>query len=350
VLLYNYADVRIQRFFVEGANPEPAVYRHLLDRLADGPADLPALEGDAPTRNPLAVETALGVLRRAGAVARIEDPVTGDVRFSVGPGDDGAAPGSKGIARDIARGDLPLDLGALRAKREGDEERLRAICAYAAGATCRRAYVLRWFGSDEARDECGACDRCEKFGRPEPRTLTDDERRVVRIALSGVARVDDRYGRSRLAHFLAGSRTKEVLGAGLDRLPTYGKLAHLSLRRIGDLLEGLADEGLVRRRVLDGPGSPAVLGLTDEGRRVMVDDPPLTLALPALVDPPKARPARAAGARRGRTNGGARGDGASAGGATGELRLAESAPRWEPSAEEDASLRGGAVPAKEVRP
>jgi ATP-dependent DNA helicase RecQ len=274
VLLYNYADVRIQRFFVEGANPEPAVYRHVLDRLAEGLLDVGALGSDAPTRNPMAVETAVGVLRRSGALARVEDPVTGDERYALAPG--------------VRPGEVPLDLEALAAKREGDEERLRAVCAYAAGSVCRRAFVLHYFGSDEARDACGACDRCEKVGRPDARALTDDERRIVRIALSGVARVDDRYGRSRIAHFLAGSRTKEVLGAGLDRLPTHGKLAHLPLRRIADLLEALADEGLLRRRLLDGPGSPAILSVTEEGRRVMRDDPAVTLALPSLSDGAKA--------------------------------------------------------------
>jgi ATP-dependent DNA helicase RecQ len=287
VLLYNYADVRIQRFFVEGANPEPAIFRHVIECTADGADDLASIESDAPTRNAMAVATAVGVLRRAGVLVRTEDPVTGDERYSLAPG--------------VQRGEIPLDLEALRAKREGDDERLRSMCAFAAGSTCRRAFILRYFGSDEVRDACGACDRCERVGRPEPRLLTDDERRIVRIALSGVARVDDRYGRSRIAQFLLGSRTKEVVDAGLDRLPTWGKLAHLPLRRIGDLLEALADEGLLRRRVLDGPGSPAVLALTDEGRRVMQRDTPLTLALPPLADAPRAAPARGRARRTARS-------------------------------------------------
>ncbi|MCE9638401.1 MAG: ATP-dependent DNA helicase [Planctomycetes bacterium] len=279
VLLYNFADVRIQRFFIDGANPEPAVYRHVLDRCADGLIDLSAIEGDAPTKNQVAVETAVRTLRRAGALVRVEDPATGDERYVLAP--------------DTPRGEVPLDLDALAAKREGDDERLRAICGYASGSTCRRAVVLRYFGSDDVRDACGACDRCEKVDRPATRALNDDERRIVRIALSGVARVDDRFGRSRIANFLAGARTKDVLSAGLDRLPTHGKLAHLPIRRIGDLLEALADEGLLRRRGIDGPGSASVLGLTAEGRRVMRDDPPLALALPSLANEPTT-------ARRGR--------------------------------------------------
>jgi ATP-dependent DNA helicase RecQ len=271
VLLYNYADVRIQRFFLDGANPAPDLFPALLDRLRAGPAGAAELAAAATTKNPIAVETALGMLRRAGAALREIDASTGEEVYVLGElPEDGAA---------------PVDLAHLAAKRAGDEDRLHAMCAYAAGSTCRRAYVLRYFGSDEARERCEACDRCQGLGAAAARELDERERKIVRIALSGVARVNDRYGRSRLAQFLVGGKSREVTEAGLDQLPTYGKLSELSLRTIGDLLEALADEGLLRRRALDGPGSGAVLSLSEEGRRVMLEDPPLRLAAPRLHDP-----------------------------------------------------------------
>jgi superfamily II DNA helicase RecQ len=285
VLLYNYADVHVQRFFLEGANPDEAVYQAILERLRCGPADSDALAAWVPTRNAMALAAALGTLRRVGAVARDTDPVSGSDVWTIG---------------ESARvGGMPVDAAHLRTKREGDEERLRSICGYAAGSACRRAYVLRYFGSEEARERCEACDRCLGLSRFDARELGAPERRVVRIALSGVARVNDRFGRSRLAQFLNGSRTREVTDAGLDLLPTHGKLSHLPLRVVGDLLEALADQGLLRRRALDGPGSGAILSLTPEGRRVMVEDPPLRLAIPdvaAAARPRRARP-RADGAR-----------------------------------------------------
>jgi ATP-dependent DNA helicase RecQ len=168
------------------------------------------------------------------------------------------------------------------------------MCGYAAGSACRRAYVLRYFGSAEARERCEACDRCLGLGHAMPRDLDETERKVVRIALSGVARVNDRFGRSRLAQFLSGKTSREVTEAGLDRLPTHGKLSHVPLRTIGDLLEALADEGLLSRRALDGPGSGAILSITDEGRRVMIEDPPVRLAIPDLgVAPARTKTGRA---------------------------------------------------------
>ncbi len=286
VLLYNYADVRIQRFFLDGANPEPDLFPALLARLAEGPAGTSELAAASPTKNPIAVETALGMLRRAGAVVREVDAASGEEVYAAGAlPEDGSA---------------PVDLPYLAAKRAGDEARLHEMCAYAAGSTCRRAYVLRYFGSDEARERCEACDRCLGLGAAAARALDERERKIVRIALSGVARVNDRYGRSRLAQFLVGKKSREVTDAGLDALPTFGKLAELPLRVVGDLLEALADEGLLRRRALDGPGSGAVLSLSEDGRRVMLEDPPLSLAVPDLGAGASARPA-SRGAKSGKT-------------------------------------------------
>ncbi len=283
VLLYNYADVRHQQWFLEGDNPDPAVFHALLDELRAGSRSLVELTQAAPTRNERAVDTALGLLLSRGAVERNIDPVTGEPVFALAP------PGGDGGAG--------VDVEGLREKRRADEERLQSMCAYAAGSTCRRAYVLRYFGSAEARESCGACDRCLEIGRPPARELGDEERRIVRIALSGVARANDRYGRSRLAQFLTGSRSRAVVEAGLDTLPTHGLLAQLPLRVVGDLLEALADEGLLARRTLDGPGSGAVLSISDEGVRVMREDPPLCLSLPPLHAGSSSRRARGGSAR-----------------------------------------------------
>ncbi len=272
VLLYNYADVRIQHFFLEGSNPDEAVYRSIVDALLEGPRSATELAQNAPTRNQMAVETALGTLRRTGAIGRTMDTVSGEDLYA-----------SLDLSAD---GSLPIDAGWMRAKGESDRSRVQRMMEFAAGASCRRAFVLRYFGSsEEAREVCNACDRCLGIGRPSARTLSLEERRAVRITLSGIARVNDRYGRSRLAQFLTGSRARPVVAAGLDRLPTHGMLAHLKVRVVGDIIEALADEGLLQRRHLDGPGSGAILSLTEEGKRVMQDDPELELALPQLTAP-----------------------------------------------------------------
>jgi len=55
---------------------------------------------------------------------------------------------------------LPVDWRALERRRLSDLSRLDAVQRYAQTRTCRRAFVLRYFGDPDARDTCDACDRC----------------------------------------------------------------------------------------------------------------------------------------------------------------------------------------------
>ena len=55
---------------------------------------------------------------------------------------------------------LPVDWKALERRRLSDLSRLDAVQRYAQTRTCRRAFVLRYFGDPDARPTCDACDRC----------------------------------------------------------------------------------------------------------------------------------------------------------------------------------------------
>jgi ATP-dependent DNA helicase RecQ len=85
-----------------------------------------------------------------------------------------------------------------------------------------------------------------------------------------------------VAQVLVGSKVREVLDRGLDRIPTYGKLSALALDQVKDLLGVLADSGLVERRGIEG-GRPGafVLALTAEGRAVARGEARPELDLPA---------------------------------------------------------------------
>jgi ATP-dependent DNA helicase RecQ len=78
-----------------------------------------------------------------------------------------------------------------------------------------------------------------------------------------------------------------VLDRGLDRVPTYGKLAELPLDYVKDLLGVLADAGLVERRGIEG-GRPGafVVALTPEGRAVALGRVRPELDLPERARPP----------------------------------------------------------------
>ena len=55
---------------------------------------------------------------------------------------------------------LPVDWRSLERRRLADLARLDAVERYAQTKSCRRAFVLRYFGDPDVRPSCNACDRC----------------------------------------------------------------------------------------------------------------------------------------------------------------------------------------------
>jgi ATP-dependent DNA helicase RecQ len=62
--------------------------------------------------------------------------------------------------RAIVENHVPVDWQLLARRRAVDMDRLDAMQRYAQTRSCRRAFVLRYFGDPDVRTECGACDRC----------------------------------------------------------------------------------------------------------------------------------------------------------------------------------------------
>jgi ATP-dependent DNA helicase RecQ len=63
-------------------------------------------------------------------------------------------------ARAIVDQHLGIDWERLAQRRVTDIARLDAMQGYCQTRGCRRGFVLRYFGDADARDDCGACDRC----------------------------------------------------------------------------------------------------------------------------------------------------------------------------------------------
>lgn len=80
---------------------------------------------------------------------------------------------------------LPVDWKALERRRLSDLSRLDAVQRYAQTRTCRRAFVLRYFGDPDARSTCDACDRCLGIAEePSPRLAGKPSRLRSRLNIS----------------------------------------------------------------------------------------------------------------------------------------------------------------------
>jgi ATP-dependent DNA helicase RecQ len=282
-VLYNYADVRTQEFFIEGANPSREVIAqlyHALRRLGSrGPIEMPITEIAElvpATKNDMAVGSALYLLDRAGFISR-------EYR-------QGSRTYTTRLVEPVKPLDeLTIDFERLDKKRARDVARLQRMIEYADHHGCRHHFILKYFGDTETGEGCTVCDNCLSKTDAAARLPTEEETVAIQKALSCVAHVNGRFGRGRIAQCLAGSRSKEVLEARLDRLSTYGLLKDLGEDYVWSLLNAL-----IRADCLAVSGGQyPTLSLTELGGKVMRCEQKIQMVLPEMkIGPPVVRRAR----------------------------------------------------------
>lgn len=149
-LLFSYADVKVQEYFVAGANPDVAtalsVFRLMRARgAAPFAVDTDGWAKQLGIRNGIAVATVVNLLLNRGILVR-----EGEGRASVCRLDAGA------------REERVREIFAARgAKLERDRSRLRAMVDFAYLPTCRHRYILGYFGDQSPGRACGGCDNCD---------------------------------------------------------------------------------------------------------------------------------------------------------------------------------------------
>ncbi len=286
-LLFNYADMRTQQFFIEGANPTRAVIadtREALVRLcAKGPVKLAITaiaKSVASAPNDMAVASALHLLERAGFIRR------------------DYAPGGRTYTTELIQpvkspDSLNIDYKRLDTKRERDELKLRRMVDYAGCSVCRQYYILNYFGDTDAEDHrvCGRCDRCRSSSaaHTSARIPTAAETIVIQKALCCVGRLQGRFGRGRITQTLVGSRAKEALEAGLDQQSTYGLLADEGSDFVWSLIDALIIAGCI---AVNGDKYPT-LSLTPLGYEAAQGRKSVVLAMPTRRPAPARKAQRA---------------------------------------------------------
>jgi ATP-dependent DNA helicase RecQ len=277
-LLFNYADTRTQEFFIEGANPTAAVirsiYQYLLseaDREYEVHRTLEDIAEGSDVKNSMSVGSALAVLARAGCIERFDIP---GKRMK----------GTRLLKPDVLARQLQLDEAAIEEKDRRDREKLKAMVEMCYSRVCRQKWILNYFGEHDA-GVCGNCDVCREDGAGDARPPNAEEEITVKKALSGVARMsrrsrdggwEPRFGRGRIVQMLAGSKSQEIVSAGLDQLTTYGILRDKGAGYLNGLMRSLADAGLVHTVTGEFP----LMTLTPLGDKVMRGAVPFQLVWP----------------------------------------------------------------------
>ncbi|MGH9842550.1 MAG: RecQ family ATP-dependent DNA helicase [Blastocatellia bacterium] len=265
-LLYWQSDLRIQRFLLEQAYPDPGVIRRVFDQMRDA--------------HPLAVSS--GDLARAGNLPEITVNAALQLLYEQ-QALRLTAEGKYEMAL-AGAGDLKIEERGLHQRRFRANERLRKMIEYAGDAKCRRAQILGYFGQTFA-SPCNACDVCDAASRPQPppalpdAVATEASDRIARAILQTAAELGGRYGRTLVADLLAGSRRQRIVETGLDRSPGYGALRLHSHDRV----LGWIDE-LIARQWLKVTAEEYPRLLLSEAGRAALHEPGL-IALSGFAPP-----------------------------------------------------------------
>lgn len=170
------------------------------------------------------------------------------------------------------------------------------LIRWADGAACRHDAILRYFGDEaETLHGCGRCDVCQALGNVDDVSI-EEASLLARKLLSGVARVQNRYGLKQAVRLLRGETEDRLERDGLTQVATFGLLRDRSEAWIQRALSRCVTAGWVG---FSGDQHP-VVRLTDDGVAVMRGQriarwlPPSDAAVAASSSSTRSRGGRAA--------------------------------------------------------
>ncbi len=149
--------------------------------------------------------------------------------------------------------------------------KLAKMVEFAQHPTCRRRFILEYFGERWAEENCGGCDVCLRSGEE------FDATEIAQKVLSAVVRTGERFGANHVIQVLIGSRAKRVLNLGHEQLSVYGTAKDFGQPQLRDIVGQLQARGLLVRN----EGEYPTLAVTPEGREFLRKRQTLSLLRPA---------------------------------------------------------------------
>lgn len=231
-LLYNYADVRTQQFFVDAANPTASDIVNLWKAIrldcSSGPV-VDTHEGwatRAGIKNSMTAGSALYTLVRAGLIRRESVPGSRSQSVQIDPDGDERV--------------LPNLMKPLEAKRRAAQDKLDTMVRYAGYRRCRHQFILSYFG--EATRSCAGCDNCRRR-KAHPLAAVDSDRHTLLAKILSCARRMNGMGTvDNLIETLRGETSNEAF----RKLSTFALLKACEPSELDEQIAVLRWNGLLR--------------------------------------------------------------------------------------------------------
>ena len=158
-------------------------------------------------------------------------------------------------------------------ERANAQKRLSLMVEYCQIRSCRRQFLLNYFGEDWPHDNCAACDICQRAAGRVGFGSEFDGTELAQKIMSAIVKTGQRFGAGHVVDVLRGGRGKRVIGSGHDQLSVYGIARDVSVDDLKDAIDQLVDGGLVDRTI----GGMPVLSLTAAGIKSIKDRDSITL-------------------------------------------------------------------------
>lgn len=135
-------------------------------------------------------------------------------------------------------------------------KKLEEVIQYADLPTCRRRFLLNYFGEVQEQSNCGNCDVCTG--------VTDlyDATRITQKILSAILRTEESFGAKYIAQVLTGVQDERIRRFAHDSLSVFGIVKDLTIEEVVGVIRQLIAKGLI----LDTGGQYPVLKVSDAGK------------------------------------------------------------------------------------
>jgi len=128
------------------------------------------------------------------------------------------------------------------AERKNAYGKLDQMVEYCELSTCRRHYLLSYFGEDYPQESCGGCDIC--FSPPEDFDATIISQKIM----SAIVRTGQRFGMNYVIDVLLGAGNKKILERNHQQLSVYGIVDDFSKEDLRSIANQLLRKQLVVKR------------------------------------------------------------------------------------------------------
>ncbi len=155
-------------------------------------------------------------------------------------------------------------------ERQHAEQKLNDVMDFCELDTCRRRYLLAYFGEDWKEELCNGCDVCLH-----PKDMMDATE-VAQKILSAIMKTGERFGAQYVISVLLGKNDMKIHERGHSMISVYGIVKDFSESELRHITHSLLKRGLLWRE----DGQYPLLHVSEEGKEWLKERK--TLMLPAF--------------------------------------------------------------------